>query len=251
MKKQALGLIVAGGMLVSSALAAQSLNDLRARLATLRHDQPTRIKVDVEVRHRGSAPLHLNREKRRGRAVVAYGPEGVKMIERRWVGTSTGITVWKKHKDNSDNSDEGVSFLSETDAFDLVNPAAMMELYLDGATLVSDEAATWESQPARLLVIRPAFFGTNRQAEAPEDGLTRFALEAKIWLDEDGFPLAMERSFEFKLTPALRSEQQQTLTFQEVDGRLFVAESRETSSSTALAVLRGRDSKKMKVTRIQ
>ncbi len=117
---------------------------------------------------------------------------------------------------------------------------------------MSDEAATWQNRPARLLVIRPAFFGANRrQEEASEDGLTRFALEAKIWLDEDGFPLAMERSFEFKLTPALKAEEQQTLTFQEVDGRLFVAESRETYSKTALAVLRGRDSKKMKVTQIR
>ncbi len=250
MKKQALVLIFAAGMAVSSALTAESLDDLRTRLAAMRNDQPTRIKVDVEVRHRGSAPLHLNREKRRGRAVVAYGPEGVKMIERRWTSTSTGITVWKKHKDNRD---EGVAFLNETDAFDLVNPAGMMEFYLDGATLVSDEEVTWQNRAARLLVVRPAFFGANRrQEDASEDGgLTRLALEAKIWLDEEGFPLAMERSFEFRLTPALKATQQQTLTFQEVDGRLFVAESRETSSSTALAVLRGRDSKKMTVTRIQ
>ena len=42
--------------------------------------------------------------------------------------------------------------------------------------------------------------------------------------------------------------QQQTLALQKVDGRLLGARSEETYSGTALAVLRSRNEKKMKVT---
>ncbi len=74
--------------------------------------------------------------------------------------------------------------------------------------------------------------------------------EVKVWLDETGAPLAMERSFETRLGPALDATQLQSLTFQQVGGRLLVAEARQSYSGTALAVLRSRDTKKIKVTEI-
>lgn len=231
-------MIVAVGLLVSTHLAAQPLNDLQTRMVTMRNDQPTRIEVEIELRHRGSAPLHLNKEKKRGKAVVVYGPKrGVESIERWWLGTSTRFSAWKKS-----NVESETSLLGDAEAFDLVNPAEMIELFLSEATLLSDEKVTWQGKPARYLVIRPGLLGPESE---------RFAIEAKIWLDESGVPLAMERAFELRLGPALKVTEHQALTFQQVGGRLLVDEARETYSGTALAVLRGKDSRKMKVVSVR
>lgn len=241
MKAQALRWIVAGGLLVSSQLIAEPLNDLQARLASLHNDQPIRIKVDVEVEHRGTAPLHFNKNKRRGRAVVDYGSKGVKMIESRWLGRSSRFSFWSSAKNDHENE---APLLNDVDALGLVDPAKTMGFLLDGAILLSDERVTWQEQPARLLVIRPGPIAAAADGE-PLD------LEAKIWLDESGAPLALERSTEFRLGPALVMTGLQSLTFQQVDGRLLVDTSQESYSGTALAVLRGRDTKKMKVTAVR
>lgn len=213
----------------------------------MRNDQKTRIEVEIEYRHRGSAPLHLNKEKRRGVAVVEAGPKGVKKITSRWLGTSTRFSAWGKKK-----GENAEPLLNDTDALDLVNPAEMMEIFLNEATLLSDEKVTWQGQPARLLVVRPSLLEPKRKdgkepgkGEEPEP--KRYAIEAKVWLDENGAPLAMERGFEYRLGPALSWTSSQSYTFQQVEGRLLVAEAEETYSGTGLAVLHSRDDRKMKV----
>lgn len=245
MKRQALGWILFGSLWISGSLTAEPLSDLRTRLAALRSEEPMRIEVDVELKHRGSAPLHLNKTKRRGKATVHYGPKGVRRIDQRWTESSTRLSFWKKSKVETETP-----LLDDVEAEDLADPAGMMDLLLSEATLLSDESVTWQGQPARLLVIRPHPIAAARNEEAPprQSGPSPLDLEAKIWLSESGDPLALERSMEFRLGPALSVTQQQTLTFQQVEGRLLVAEAWETYNGTGLAVLHGRDDKKMTVT---
>jgi hypothetical protein len=240
-KTQALRWIVAGSLLVSSQLIAEPLNDLQARLAAMHNDQPMRVKVDIEVEHRGTAPLHLNKNMRRGRATVAYGPQGVKMIESRWLSRGSRFSFWSSAKNDHEND---APLLNDVEALELVDPASTMAFLLDGAVLLSDEIVTWQEQPARLLVIRPGPLAAAAEGEP-------LNVEVKIWLDESGAPLALERASEFRLGPALGATGFQALTFQQVDGRLLVATAQERYSGTALAVLRGRDTKRMKVTAVK
>jgi hypothetical protein len=228
---------------MSAHLSAQPINDLQTRLVSMRNDQKTRIEVEIEYRHRGSAPLHLNKEKRRGVAVVEAGPKGVKKVTSRWLTTSAGFSAWGKKK-----SENEAPLLNDTDALTLVNPAEMMEVFLSEATLLSDEKVTWQGQPARLLVVRPVLLEPRKDGKAPEeDELKHHAIGAKVWLDDNGVPLAMERDFELRLGPALSVTSNQSFTFQQVGGRLLVAEAQETYSGTGLAVLHDRDDRKMKV----
>jgi hypothetical protein len=240
MKRKVPGWTLAGGLLTSTLLSAQPINDLQSRLTSMRNDQKTRIEVEIEFKHRGSAPLHLNKEKRRGVAVVEAGPKGVKKITSRWLGTSARVSAWGKKK-----SENEAPLLDDVEALDLVNPAGMMEAFLNEATLLSDEKVTWQGQPARLLVVRPALLESRKDGKETEP--KPYAIEAKVWLDENGVPLAMERGFELKLGPALSVTENQSFTFQQVDGRLLVAEAEETWSGTGLAVLHGRDDRTMKV----
>ncbi|HYG64873.1 MAG TPA: hypothetical protein VEL74_19990 [Thermoanaerobaculia bacterium] len=216
----------------------------------MRSDQPLRIEVEVEVAHRGSAPLHLNRNKRHGRAVVAADADGVKMIEQRWLGRSWLASLWK------DKPDDDEPMLDELEAENLVDPVGMIDLLLTDATLVSDEAATWQDQPARLLVIRPGLPVGEREEEAPapsadvESEPGPLTLDAKIWLDENGVPLALERSMELGLG-VVKATGDESFTFQQSEGRLLVSSAELSSTGQALAVLRSRDDKKLKVTGIR
>lgn len=246
MNSKALGWLVTGGLMFASTLTAEPLNDLQARLATLRNDQPVRLRVDVELRHRGSAPLRLYRTKQRGRALVIYGSHGPEVREQRWLTSGSSFSLWGKSK-----IEGKASLVDEVEAGDLVDPAGMMAFLLQRATLLSDEEVTWQGQPARLLVVRPDPLALERDGESKagtEDEPERFLMEAKIWLDASGSPLALERSVELRFGPVLKVTQHQTLTLQQVDGRLLAARSDETYSGTALAVLRSRNEKKMKVT---
>jgi len=205
----------------------------------MRNDQKTRIEVEIEFRHRGSAPLHLNKEKRRGVAVVEAGPKGVKKITSHWQTTEVRFSVWGKKKGENE-----ASLLNDTDALTLVNPAGMMEAFLSEATLLSDEKVTWQGQAARLLVVRPAMLKSKRKDESEPE---RHALETRVWLDENGVPLAMENGFELRFGPVLSVTGSQSFTFQQFEGRLLVAEAEETYSGTGLAVLHDWDDRKMKV----
>ena len=235
--------ILAGGLLISSHLSAQPLDDLQVRLAALRNEQPIRLKVEVELKHKGTAPLHLNSEKLKGTAVIVYGPNGVKVQKQKSRGQITQASIWRDAKGRDPKE-----LVSEDEALALVNPGAALDLALNNATLLSDGMTTWQDRPARLLVLLPSEI-EKVQAEAPADGpLPPVFGETKIWLDESGTPLAMERSGQLLLGPALKMEVRESLEFQQVAGRLLVARWEETYSGTALAVLRGGDSKKMKVT---
>lgn len=238
MKNQALRWILAG-LLVSGPLAAEPLQDLQARLAALHSDQPLRMTVDVEMFHRGATPERLNDSKTRGTAIVIQGRKGVEVRETRSWKTSTSISAGPPRKGKS--KQENVTPLVDTsDAQDLIDPAGTMGVLVEHSALLSDEMGVWEGRPARRLVVRPL-------PELAKDKPKLLTLEATIWLNDAGDPIAMERSMEFRLGPALAVEKQQTLTFQQAAGRLLVAESRETYSGTALAVLRGADAKTMKV----
>jgi hypothetical protein len=243
MKMKPLRWILAGGLLISSHLSAQPLNDLQARLADLRNEQPIRLKVDVELKHKGTAPLHLNSEKLKGTAVVDYGPSGVKVKKTKSRGEITQASIWRDAKDR-----EHEDLVTADEALGLVHPAAILELALNDSTLVSDGTATWQGRPARLLVLQLSEL-RKVQAEAPADGpLPPVFGETRIWLDESGMPLAMERSGQLLLGPALKVDVREAVEFQQVAGRLLVAKAEETYSGSALVLLRGKDSKKMKVT---
>lgn len=247
MNKQALRWIVAGGLLISTQLAAEPLEDLQVRLAGLSNDQPIRLEVDVELAHRGSAPLHLNKKKERGKAIVDYSSNGTVVTKDRSRGSSTRFSFWrsKKHEETAE------PLVSWEEAQNLANPAGMLSSLLNEVKVVNDEAVSWQGQPARLLVLQPAELAERQQVRntsTESAGGGPFLVEAKLWLDESGIPLALESSAELRLTAALSAQAHQSFTFQQVDGRLLVAETRESHTGTALAVLRSGESKKMKVT---
>jgi hypothetical protein len=238
-------LLLATLVVTPRALRAEPLAELGARVAEMRNVAAMRLEVEVEVKERGSAPLHLRGTRQRGGAVIEWGPEGVESLEQWWLGTGGRLSVWKRAQ-RRPVIDEGDRVLSEVEAAELADPAAMLGELLADATLLSDETSTWEGRPARRLAIRPALL-------APREGLGEgesrepqpLALLLHVWLDEAGAPIAIERSVDFELGPALAVRQRQTLVLRQLDGRLLVAEMRETWSGRALALLRRQEDRRV------
>src|SRR6185295_13199693 len=239
MKAQILRLMVIGGLLVSSALTAEPLNDLRTRLAAMRSTQPIRLKVDVELKHKESAPLHRRSSRIHGHAVVVYGRRGVQVRGERWSGSTSNFSLWTNNKVKFE-----APLIDEGEAELLIDPAGVMDYLLRDASLLSDESGTWQGQSARLLVIRPTFVD---EKAASNGAPWRFTGEIRIWLNDSGSPLAMENTQQLRVESALTATKYQTLTFQELDGRLLAARTEDTFSGTALAMLEGSDSKTVKV----
>jgi hypothetical protein len=240
MKKQTGWWSLIGFLLVTGSLSAEPLQDLKARLDALRSDQPLKVSVDVKFHHKGSGLLRWNDSKMQGTALVLQGRNGVEVREKQWWGNTRKVSFGDESKSRLETETPLVDIF---EARDLIDPAGMMSSLLEEATLVSDEMSVLDGNPARLLVIRPRLATANGDSKV-------LTLEANIWLNEAGDPIALERWMEFRLGPALRVKERQMMTFQLAGGRLLGLESRETYSGKALAILRGADAKTMKVREI-
>ncbi|HEY4565260.1 MAG TPA: hypothetical protein VIJ36_19930 [Thermoanaerobaculia bacterium] len=243
MNGQALRMAVAGGLLIASALAAEPLQELRGRLLAARSEQPIRVTVEVELAHKEKAGrLHREGFKRRGRVVVDASLKGVHLWEQVWRSTTSGSSFW------GDPKTAPGPLLAEADARALVDPAEWLGILLVGSTVVDDQTSTWEGKPARLLVLRsPSLTAELEAGKTSKGGEPPVADEMKIWLGADGLPLALERTALLRLAD-METTQRQTLTFQQSNGRLLVAQSTETSSGTGPSATQGSDTKTMKVT---
>lgn len=251
MISQALRWIVAGALLAAGPVLAQTqaqaqpLSDLQARLAGLPKELPSRVKVDVELRHKGTAPLHRNNKKMRGEAVLVNGRFGPEVRQQKWTQTGSRFSLWKADEDQAE-----IDLVTEGEAEDLMDPVGVLAGLLDGAELVGEEAVTWRDRPARLVTFRlsrPEL----KEAEAKGSPSLPIDESAKIWLDDSGLPLALERSAAARLGGVAKAAERRTLTFRSIGGRLLVDEVEAEYSNEALAVLRGRDFKKMKVTSVE
>ena len=223
MKSLALGLWMAIGLLISNALTAETLTDLRTRMAALRNAQPIRLKVEIEAKHLESVPQRRSSAKLTGRATIVYGPKGARI---RW-GRSTSSSHFSSWSGAEEPAGIEIPLLEEGEAKFLVDPADILYFLLWDATLLSDKPVTWEGQEARLLVIVPTFVG---EKAASVGAFWRFTGEFKIWLGNSGLPLAMQHTMRPNVEPALPAKREQLLVFQEVDGRWLAARTEDTFS---------------------
>jgi hypothetical protein len=240
---------VLAAALLAAPVAAEPLAELRTTLAGLRAEPGVRLKVDVALAHQGVAPLHWSGAAKRGRATVVLGKRGARVRGAQWVETEGRASVWRQRGEND------TPLLTDEDADGLVDPAGTLLAMLDGATLLGEDEDEWNGRPVRKVTFRPGLEATGGEWQgappAGEDGELPIALAASVWLDEAGAPLGMERSSTLRLGPALEVTQHQKVSYQQVGGHLFVAESADDYAGNALFVLRGRDARRMWVTAVE
>jgi hypothetical protein len=106
-------------------------------------------------------------------------------------------------------------------------------LDLDRAVLAEDKMEPRGGKPTRVLIIKPhdGLSASDRKAvKSREDTL-------KIWLDDNGIPIALDRAYKIKFSKLLISinmSAHQTATFAVTGDRLVVISSNENTAGSGL-----------------
>jgi hypothetical protein len=249
MTSRSLVVLVAALLLPSGRAHADPLGDLRASLQKLVGEQPIKAQIVVKNIVKNNDEGQAQQTVEEGAVVAEDGPQGLRLSWAPQQILEARKAEWQKAANPdapAQHSSSSLSVLGAKDAADLLGYAEPLRLLLEGATLVENKVEPRNGKPGRLLVLRP------------RDGLTASEKKSlkeredilKVWLDETGVPLALDRSVKLKFSKffisfAVSVHEARTLT--RLGDRLLVTQWSEESSGSGLGQT-GESRKTMRVT---
>jgi len=188
---------------------------------------------------RGAKPARKKPKggERRGRGTMEVGPAGVTL-------QFDPQSIPRARKAGAKKADDPV-LLDASAAIRLLDPADELRRLLEGATLVSDRAETFEGKPVRTVVFRPVPDLDDEDRKA----VKKFEETVTLRLDGGGLPVSLDRSTELKISKLLISfsvTRKESKWFSLAPGRLVTARSVEESHGSGL----GQDSASRMVTTV-
>jgi len=176
-------------LLFSPLLHADTLADLKQRLASLNGATPITAKVDYEFSSEEGDDLAVKTEGRAS-ARVEDGPDGITITWPRDViaRADEEARVPGGTADKRPGTRRAVGYIGPALVHDHLNAAVGLLQMLNQAELLEEKRDTWEGQPATLLALKvnPQL---NAQARKYVKELTT---TGRLWLGADGLPLASE-----------------------------------------------------------
>ena len=175
--------------LFSSLLHADTLADLKQRLATLNGATPVTAKVDYEFSNEEGDDFSVKTE---GRA-SARAEDGAEGIAITW----TRDLIAQAEAEARDQGGAGVKKPGTRRAVgaigpmmvrDHLNAAAGVLRTLNQSELLEEKRDTWEGQPATLLVLKV----TPQLNAQARKYLKELTVTGRLWIGADGLPLAAE-----------------------------------------------------------
>ena len=173
-----------------SLLRADTLTDLKARLATLNGRDPVTATVEYEFSNQGSDDDQPVNKQGKSSALVEDGADGIRITWPR----ELLMTAEREAREQSANQEgktdtrRAIGNIGPMMVHDHLNAASGLQRTLEQATLLEEKADTWEGQPARLLVMK---LPPPQSAQARKY-LKEWTATAKLWVGADGLPLAAE-----------------------------------------------------------
>lgn len=222
-------------LLAAAPLRADRLTDLRATLEKLRGDSPVKAQIVLRSVRKNGDEKETGQATREVTVVAEHGPQGLRLT---WAPQLLA-EARKAARQRAANPDAPVSqgvdlaVLDAEQAVDLLDAADALLLDLGRAVLAEDKVEQRGGKPTRLLVIKPhdGLSASDRKAvKSREDTL-------KIWLDDNGIPVALDRSYKIKFSKLLISiniSSHQTATFTVTGDRLVALTASEESSGSGL-----------------
>ena len=222
-------------LLSPTLLFADGLSDVRTTLQKLQSDLPLRARVEIKSRHSGG---ESNKQRQfGGDSIVAVesGADGLKLIWSADEVRQSRKAAWAEVANpDAPKSDLGtLKALDAAQALNLLDAADSLRRGLERATLLEDKPDTHKGKPARLLVLRIDLGLDEEERKALKSSETYL----KLWLDDDGVPLAMERDVQAKFSRFLigfRIHEHDTRTYQRAGGRLVVTRATHDTSGAGL-----------------
>jgi hypothetical protein len=216
-------------------LCADGLTDLRATLQKLQSDQPLRARVEIKTRRLGGESDKQKQSQAISVVIVESGPQGLTLSWSPEQIKQSRKAAWAEtaNPDAPKSDLATLKALAAVEALNLLDAADPLRRGLEKAVLQEDKRDNYHGKPVRLLVIR---------VELGLDEEERKALKSseavlKLWLDDDGVPLAMERDIQARFSKFLigfRVHEHETREFQQAGGRLVIVRTSKDSSGSGL-----------------
>lgn len=216
-------LLLLGSLAGARGARADGLADLRAALAKLKAEAPIRARIEVKTTETSKGDDSSRLVSKDALVTAELGPQGLRIA---WPAQALAETRkaarLRAASPDAVKQDGGLAELEAEDAADLLSYAEPLALAIEGAKVVQEKNDVRQGKPARLLVLQPA----DRLRESERKMLKGREETLRIWLDAEGFPLAMERSADLKFSKFLISfdvTARESRTFMRAAGRLVVA----------------------------
>jgi len=172
-------------------LAADTLSDLRKRLDAFPAKAAFAASASVELN--AAAVDDASRAGRSG-FDVEYGPAGfvVRISPKTLAASSNEAAAQKQNPNAPTPTRTAMVALTVFDIMDSVDAGSMLRADLNGAILIDEQPATLGGTPSTMLrvKVKPSFATKSRFVSEPK-------IELKIWIGNDGVPLAAERVSNF------------------------------------------------------
>jgi len=209
--------------LATAPLAADPLADLRANLAKLQAETPLRARIDVKTTETSKEDDLTKQEVKDASISAEAGPQGLRLSwPAQALAEARKAARLRAANPDAPKQDGGLAELDVEEAADLLSYAEPLSLLLEGATLKEERNDVRQGKAARLLVFEP-----RERLGASEKKMLKSREESvRVWLDPEGFPVAMDRAVDLKFSKFLISfavSNRESRTFVRVAGRLVVA----------------------------
>ncbi len=222
-------------LLAAPAAHADRLTDLRATLEKLRGDSPVKAQIAVRSVRRNGDDKETGQATQEVTVIAEHGPQGLRLTWSPQLLAEARKAARQKVANPDAPVTQGVDLavLDAEQAVELLDTADSLLLSLDRAVLAEDRVEPRGGKPTRVLVIKPhdGLSASDRKAvKSREDTL-------KIWLDDNGIPVALDRSFKIKFSKLMISinvSGHQTATFAVSGDRLVTLSASEESSGSGL-----------------
>lgn len=222
-------------LLTAPPLHADRLTDLRATLEKLRGDSPVKAQISVRSVRKNGDEKEKGQTTQEVTVVAEQGPQGLRLTWSPQLLAEARKAARQKvaNPDAPVTQGVGLGVLDAEQAADLLDAADALLLSLDRAVLAEDKMEPRGGKPTRVLVIKPhdGLSTDDRKAlKSREDTL-------KIWLDDGGIPVALDRRSNLKFSKFMISfsfSRHQTATFAVTGDRLVTLSANEESSGSGL-----------------
>jgi hypothetical protein len=222
-------------LLAPTLLFADGLTDVRAALQKLQSDQPLRARVEIKSRRSGGESGKQKQSESVSTVIVENGPDGLKLSWSPDQIKQSRKAAWAE-TGNPDAPKSDIAMLKALEAgqaLNLLDAADGLRRALEKSELREDKRENYQGKPARVVVFRIDLGLDEEERKALKSSETYL----KLWLDDDGVPLAMERDVQAKFSRFLigfRIHEHDTRTYQRAGGRLVVTRATHDTSGAGL-----------------
>ncbi len=215
--------------------AADPLSDLRSVLRKAETAPPIRAQIGIVSVRKSSDEGDGQKTTEEGSALAEHDATGLRLSWTAQQIRAEWQAKWRRAAtpDAAEHKDGGLGLLNAEKATELLDPAEVLRLEIEGAKLIEEKVEPKNGRPTRVLILEP------RDGLNPREKKSLKSRDEvlKIWLDAAGLPQATEHTAKLKFSKFLITFEvslHETRTFARAGGRLYVSSSVEISSGSGL-----------------